>query len=452
MPAKPVEAVLTVYYGPEAHRATYGRQVDSTRYTKDYIQLSRKRDFLDAVRNLFPVSAGTEGSVPLTYRWPGHSASGAFVFTSADRPHLKWETRDGAPSAWKMTLRPSELTAETIPGDPSHLLFEDAEAEQETLASKGAGQPYLMAIKLRDQPTTLHLRTYLGHPSASYEWASINMVPAPVRDLAFQTSRTRAFRWALFHSGGVIPSEHAESALEAVRASRDPVAAASVLDEEYGRPLLAYLTAPGYGLFFDPNRNHDAWVAPDPLSEKLATLVPEIIRVLSARIEGGDPDDTAAEAAEVDETEVDSFLDQIAERDFSVEDAMATTKTRGSAQRAFAQIVKANYEWRCAITGISSREFLVASHVVPWSEDHTIRLDPSNGICLSLLVDRAFEKGHLIIEDDMTIRIDWERVGDDTSLRELLEPLDGSRLRQPISHPPRPELLRRRRALVNSAI
>ena len=54
MAAQPVEWVLVVYYGPAAHRATYGRQVKSKRYTKDYIQLSRKKPFLDAVTNLSP--------------------------------------------------------------------------------------------------------------------------------------------------------------------------------------------------------------------------------------------------------------------------------------------------------------------------------------------------------------------------------------------------------------
>jgi predicted restriction endonuclease len=78
---------------------------------------------------------------------------------------------------------------------------------------------------------------------------------------------------------------------------------------------------------------------------------------------------------------------------------------------------KANYGNRCAITGITTRSFLIAAHVVPWSEDQSIRLDPSNGICLSLLVDRAFENGCLEIEDDYTIRIDWGRVGGDSELR-----------------------------------
>jgi hypothetical protein len=452
MPAKPVEAVLVVYYGPAAHRATYGRLDASTTHTKDYIQLSKRRDFLDAVSSLFPVVPGSEGSVPLTYNWPGHSAPGSFVFISADRPHLKWETRLGAPSAWKMTLHPSNSTAETIPGDPSHVTSDEAEAELTLLASRGAGQPYLIAVKLRDEPTTLHLRAYLGDPGASYDWANINLVPTQIRDLAFRTTQSRALQWALFQSGGVVPAAHAESALGAVDASQDPVAAAAVLDEDHGKSLLAYLSSPGYGLFFDSSRNHDAWSVPTRLSERLAALAPDLIGVLSARFPQQDPDDAAAETGEIDDSEVESFRDQIIAKDFSVEDATATTKTRGSAQRAFADVVKTNYGWRCAITGISSKEFLVASHVVPWSQDRTIRLDPSNGICLSLLVDRAFEKGHLIVEDDLTIRINWGRVGNDASLRALMEPLDGTHVRQPTSNPPRPELLRRRRELVQDTV
>jgi predicted restriction endonuclease len=122
-------------------------------------------------------------------------------------------------------------------------------------------------------------------------------------------------------------------------------------------------------------------------------------------------------------------------------------KTRGSAQRAFANAVKSNYGYRCAITGIESRDFLVASHIVPWSEDQRIRLDPSNGICLSVLMDRAFETGHLLIGDDLSIRINWPKVGNDGVLRSQLAPYDGQKLRHPKAGAARPAYLRRRRAL-----
>lgn len=451
MAAQPVEWVLVIYYGSSAHRATYGR-LGNTKYTKDYIQLSRRTEFLDAVRRLFPVTAGEEGSVPLIYKWPTGTTPGTLVFKSADRPHLKWETSLGAPKAWKMSLSPSDAVAETIPGDPTHIDFEAAENELAMLASRGAGQPYLMAIKLHDEPTTLHLRAYLGGPSTAYAWADLGIVPSPIQELAAKTSPQRlALAWETFASGGVVPGAVIKHTLSRLESSDTPVAVLDDLDADIGRELAAYLRRPGYGLFFDPSQNHNAWIQPTPLSEKLATSASVFLETLDARYPATAQGDAAAEATDPDPSEVEAFRKQIEGKSYSVADSSATIKTRGSAQRAFANAVKSNYEYRCAITGIETRDFLVASHIVPWSVDQSIRLDPSNGICLSLLMDRAFEKGHLLIEDDLTIRINWVKVENDLVLRSQLEPYDGKKLTQPKVEVPQPEYLQRRRALVASA-
>lgn len=447
MAAQPVEWVLVIYYGLSAHRATYGRR-GNTRYTKDYIQLSKKTDFLDAVRRLFPVTAGEVGTVPLTYKWPTGTTPGTLVFNSADRPHLKWETSLGAPKAWKMSISPSDALAETIPGDPTHTDFEAAENELAMLASRGAGQPYLMAIKLHDEPMTLHLRAYLGGPSAAYAWADLNLVSSPIQELAAKTSQGSALAWETFASGGVVPSALVEQSLSELGSSDTPVAVLNGLDADIGRGLAAYLRCPGYGLFFDPSKNHNAWIQPAPLSEKLATSVSIFLETLDARYPATAQGDASAEATDADPSEVEAFRKQIEGKSYSVADSSTTIKTRGSAQRAFANAVKSNYEYRCAITGIETRDFLVASHIVPWSEDQSIRLDPSNGICLSLLMDRAFEKGHLLIEDDLTIRINWAKVGSDLVLRRQLELYDGQKLTQPKAEVPQPEYLQRRRVLV----
>ena len=450
MAAQPVEWVLVIYYGPSAHRATYGR-LGNTKYTKDYIQLSKKTEFLGAVRRLFPVTAGEEGAVPLTYKWPTGTTPGTLVFNSADRPHLKWETSLGAPKAWKMSISPSDALAETIPGNPTHTDFDAAENELAMLASRGAGQPYLMAIKLHDEPTTLHLRAYLGGPSAAYTWADLNIVPPPIQGLAAKTSQSSALAWETFASGGVVPSALVQQSLFELGSSDTPVAVLNGLDTAIGRELAAYLHRPGYGLFFDPSKNHNAWIQPTPLSEELAISVNVFLETLNARYPATAQGDAAAEATDPDSSEVEAFQKQIEDKNYSVADSSATTKTRGSAQRVFADAVKFNYEYRCAITGIETRDFLVASHIVPWSKDQSIRLDPSNGICLSLMMDRAFEKGHLLIEDDLTIRINLVKIGSDLVLRSQLEPYDGEKLMQPKVEAPQPEYLQRRRALVASA-
>lgn len=155
-------------------------------------------------------------------------------------------------------------------------------------------------------------------------------------------------------------------------------------------------------------------------------------------------DDLIAEAAETDLSLVSKFDRSIESGSFAVHDSYGTTKVRGSAQSAFAQRVKTNYGWRCALTGISTREFLIASHIVPWSLDPEIRLDPSNGICLSTFVDRAFDAGFLEITPECRASVRWDRIGNDLNLKSHLTPLDGVDLRQPESCPPDPDKLARR--------
>jgi hypothetical protein len=450
MAMQPVEWVLVVYYGPEAHRATYGRQVRSNRYTKDYIQLSQKPEFLESVKNLFAVNGEATTSVPLTYMWANGSAPGAFVFNSSDRPHLKWETSLGAPQAWKMSLVSSEDTSETIPGDPSHLDFEAAENELALLASRGAGQPYLMAIKLLDQSRILHLRVYLASPSQDYAFADIQLAPIEIQELVKKTSQRSALAWSNFQSGGVIFDEDLKDILLELNAADDLKLFVDSLDDPTRHALSNYIEQPGYGLFFDSACNHDAWSVPTPVSERILEASQVLMGLLEARYPKRQSDDAAAETYEVSLDEVESYLHQIERQNYEIADSHATIKTRGSAQKAFADVVKSNYGYRCAITNIQTKSFLIASHIVPWSVDQSIRLDPSNGICLSALVDRAFENGYLIIDDDLTIRIDKDRIGEDLNLHNHLVPYEGQKINVPSDNPPKVEYLQRRRNLVAS--
>lgn len=77
-------------------------------------------------------------------------------------------------------------------------------------------------------------------------------------------------------------------------------------------------------------------------------------------------------------------------------------KTRVN-QNVFRQIVLANYDGRCALTGIDLAELLVASHIIPWAENESERLNPENGICLSSLYDKAFDKGLISFTDDQRV-------------------------------------------------
>lgn len=77
-------------------------------------------------------------------------------------------------------------------------------------------------------------------------------------------------------------------------------------------------------------------------------------------------------------------------------------KTRVN-QNVFRQIVLANYSTQCAITGIDIPDLLVASHILPWAKKEEERLNPENGICLSALYDRAYDKGYIGIKENFEI-------------------------------------------------
>jgi predicted restriction endonuclease len=155
-------------------------------------------------------------------------------------------------------------------------------------------------------------------------------------------------------------------------------------------------------------------------------------------------DDSFAEAAPFSQTVVEQILKKIDSGDFSVRDNYSTIRTRGSAQRAFAKVVKDNYGWTCAITGIATREFLVASHIVPWADDASIRTDPANGICLSTLVDKAFDAGYLTIGTDLVVHVDGAKLVNDPALLAQLAPYDGVTLAMPLVAPPDAGYLQRR--------
>ncbi|MDA5095012.1 HNH endonuclease signature motif containing protein [Aliiroseovarius sp. KMU-50] len=395
-----VQWVLVVFYGKTAHRATYGRLTNEPKYSKDYIQLSRKPEFFESIQTVFPALARGAHALPIEYKWPDGTADGTIFSRSADRPHLAWET-NRAPAPWKMAPFPTPTTAETIPGNPNFETSARADNEHDLLGSAGVGQPYLIAVKLVGDENSLHLRVHIAEPSDQFEWADLRKAPNLVRELAATTSKNSALAWHLFKGSDEQPA-----------------------------------------IYFDPSQKANPWRAENSIAS--AGKAPE---ASAAEKTPSIDRDSLAEGLEASEEEVEKFENSIEAGDYEVPDKKGTSNTRGSAQQAFSKKVKDNYGWKCALTGIRSKEFLIASHIVPWSVDKKIRLDPSNGICLSVLADRAFENGYVRIHDDLKVHVDFEKIGADKALRELLLQFDGSYLEKPTKHEPKAEYLRRRREL-----
>lgn len=72
-------------------------------------------------------------------------------------------------------------------------------------------------------------------------------------------------------------------------------------------------------------------------------------------------------------------------------------------QSFFRNAVLTSYEHRCALTNLAVPELLNASHIIPWSLSEKRRADPSNGICLNALHDRAFDRGLITFDEELRV-------------------------------------------------
>lgn len=74
-------------------------------------------------------------------------------------------------------------------------------------------------------------------------------------------------------------------------------------------------------------------------------------------------------------------------------------------QARFRRAVLSSYNATCCISGLQHEKLVIASHIVPWSEDSQNRLNPQNGLCLSALHDRAYDQGLMTVMPDFTVRV-----------------------------------------------
>lgn len=74
-------------------------------------------------------------------------------------------------------------------------------------------------------------------------------------------------------------------------------------------------------------------------------------------------------------------------------------------QYFFRMSVFSAYSNRCCITGLARPELLIASHIKPWKDSNakTERTNPSNGLCLNALHDKAFDRGLITIDYNYNI-------------------------------------------------
>lgn len=129
-------------------------------------------------------------------------------------------------------------------------------------------------------------------------------------------------------------------------------------------------------------------------------------------------------------------------KDLKGEYVVREVKTRVN-QSVFRQMVLGNYSTQCAITGIDIPELLFASHIVPWSKNEKERLNPENGICLSPLYDKAFDRGLIGINTNYEVILSKDLKKKDTSNYYInyFAPIENKKIADPLNYLPRIEFL-----------
>ena len=115
-----------------------------------------------------------------------------------------------------------------------------------------------------------------------------------------------------------------------------------------------------------------------------------------------------------------------------------TTARRG--QSFFRSAVLSAYDYRCCVTGLSIPTLLFASHIIPWTHNVATRLNPRNGLLLSALHDRAFDRGLIALDDDLTLLVS-QAIADDAFFSTAVASYKGKPIRRPEKFAPDPSFL-----------
>ena len=112
-------------------------------------------------------------------------------------------------------------------------------------------------------------------------------------------------------------------------------------------------------------------------------------------------------------------------------------------QGFFRDAVLASHGSMCAICGLALPVLLNASHIIPWRIDTKRRADPTNGLALCALHDRAFDRGLIAIDGSFSIVISSivKTRKQSPFHRIALVEIEGSKLRLPVRFSPDPAAL-----------
>jgi hypothetical protein len=126
-------------------------------------------------------------------------------------------------------------------------------------------------------------------------------------------------------------------------------------------------------------------------------------------------------------------LSEEEQNDYSIENRKMEVAVRQK-QSSFRKNVLKNFESKCSLTALTESNLLRASHIVPWSHRVDSRLDPSNGICLSVVYDYLFDQGFIGFNESLKVIITPEVDSFSEPLRRILRNVESKQAKAPILH------------------
>lgn len=138
-----------------------------------------------------------------------------------------------------------------------------------------------------------------------------------------------------------------------------------------------------------------------------------------------------------DEKSLDIILPQLelaeTNKNYYGEERQVTISQR-IRQNFFRSTILSNFEERCCVSGLAEPRLLIASHIVSWVQAPDKRLSPHNGLCLSALYDRAFDRHLLTLNDHLEVKISpkLRKIAETTRLSIGLLEVEGQAIKPPI--------------------
>jgi len=123
-------------------------------------------------------------------------------------------------------------------------------------------------------------------------------------------------------------------------------------------------------------------------------------------------------------------------------ESIREVKTR-RVQSFFRKTVLISYGNQCAISGLKLPELIIASHIIPWSENEKRRADPTNGIALNALYDKAFDRCLITFDEQLRVVLSSDlsqSLAESPEAQKLFE-IEGRSLRLPTRFRPDEEAL-----------